>query len=104
VCAPPALADALPARVVRLDEHRNLADVREGRPRSRQASLEVLVDLTRLGSRVGAADDRASAISGHAAGDEDKSPRLDDVGEVADGFRIGAPISRKSRCASHSSR
>src|SRR5438034_28096 len=89
----PVRAEELAARDVDLftvggvpQEHGDLAHVGERRARGREARLEVLVHLAGLRHDVLPAHRASLGVRGDAARDEDEAPRLDDVGEVADGL------------------
>src|SRR3989475_8658787 len=89
----PVRAEVLAARDVDLlaipdvlQEHGDLAHVGERRARRGKALLEILVHLAGLRDGVVAAHRAPLGVRRDAARDEDESPRLDDVGEVADGL------------------
>src|SRR5207249_588243 len=69
-----------------LEEHGDLAHVGERGPRGRETSLEILVDLPRLGGRIVAANRAPRGVGGDAAGDEHEAAGAHDIGEVADGL------------------
>ena len=81
-----------------LEEHRHLADVREGGAGGGEAGFDVVQRLARLGGRVVTPHGAAVLVGGHAAGDEDDVPGPHHLGEVADRLRqlLGNPDSLES--------